>query len=726
MSAIVDNRPVYSQAPDFEEDEIELGDLLATIIQAKWLVISIAAGVLFLGIAYTYVATPIYLADGLLQIEEKKSGLGNLDINALFEGDTSINAEIELLRSRSVLGDVVDNLKLDIMAKPDYWPVIGAAIARRADASERKSIQVDTLDVPARLLGQSLTLIAEGSGRYELFGPNGKLLLDGVVGQTAGVQLSGSEPLTVFVAEMTAEAGDTFLLRRLSRLNAIASLQGVLKISEKGRNSGILAISLEGENPDNVTRQVNEIANIYVRKNVERKSAEAQQTLLFLDEQLPLVKQDMETAEVTLNAYRLDKGSVDLPLETQGILATIVAVEAQLNQLKQERDKVTEGFTSAHPMVIALDKQIQRLTAELNGLNERVKDLPNTQQEVLRLFRDVQVNTELYTALLNTAQELRVVKAGTVGNVRVVDYAVPRYGSIKPRKTRVLLLSLILGGFLGIAGAFVRKALSSGVEDPDLIEKHTGIPVYTIVAHSNEQDRLFKKMKAGEVANGVLAITQHADASIESIRNLRTMLHFGMIDAKNNVILIAGPSPTVGKTFISVNLAAVLTSAGKKVLLIDGDMRKGHLHQYLGLKRERGLSEYISGRIKIEEATHKTSIEGLDLIPTGELPPNPAELLLHERFLNCMNALSPHYDHIIIDSPPILAVTDASIIGQLAGATLMVVKAGAHPMREIEQSAKRLQQAGVNLRGVLFNDAYISSRRYGAGKYSYQYSYKNS
>ena len=726
MSAIVENRPIYSQFPDFEEDEIELGDLLATVIQAKWLVLSITLAVILSGAAKNFLAIPIYEADGLLQVEEKKAGLGSLDINTLFEGDTSINAEIELLRSRLVLGTVVDNLKLYIKARPDYFPVVGAAFARRNDPEERASIQVDTLDVPARMLGVQLTLVANEAGRYQLFGPEGKLLLNGVVGQTARSQQSGLGPLTLFVAKLTGESGDEFLLQRQSRLRSIESLQRSLSIREKGDYSGILKISLQGQNPDDVSRQVNEIANIYVRQNVERKSAEAEKTLSFLDEQLPIVKQQMETAEVTLNTYRLEKGSVDLPLETQGILTTIVHVEAQLNQLRQERDKVTEAFTAAHPMVIALDKQIQRLTGELNNLNIRVKDLPNTQQEVLRLFRDVQVNTELYTSLLNTAQELRVVKAGTVGNVRVVDHAVPRYRPIKPRKARVLLISLMLGGFLGVAGAFVRKALSGGVEDPDLIEKQVGMPVYAIVGHSKQQDRLFKKMKSGAVAHGVLAIVQHEDASIESIRNLRTMLHFGMMDVKNNVLLIAGPSPMVGKSFISVNLAAVLTSANKKVLVLDGDLRKGHLHQYLGMNRERGLSDFVSGRIKIGEAIHRTSIEGLDLIPTGKLPPNPAELLLHKRFANCLNVLSPRYDHIIIDSPPILAVTDASIIGQLAGATLMVVKAGTHPMREIEQSAKRLQQAGVNLRGVLFNDVDVSSRRYGVGKYSYQYGYKES
>ena len=203
-------------------------------------------------------------------------------------------------------------------------------------------------------------------------------------------------------------------------------------------------------------------------------------------------------------------------------------------------------------------------------------------------------------------------------------------------------------------------------------------------------------------------------------------MHFGMMDVKNNCIMIAGPSPEVGKSFVSVNLAAVLTSNGKKVLLIDGDLRRGHLHEYLGVERKNGLSEFISGEIPIGQALHQTTIKGLTLIPTGTIPPNPAELLLHKRFANCLSVLTPRYDHIIIDSPPILAVTDATIIGQMVGGTLMVLKAGEHPMREIEQAVKRMKQAEVNLRGILFNDVNVQSQRYGAGKYSYQYSYKKS
>jgi tyrosine-protein kinase Etk/Wzc len=725
MSAVVNNGPLYNAAPDVDEDEINLGDLIGVLIENRWLILVITFFALLIGVYQAYTAVPIYRADGLLQVEEKKSGLGDLDMTALLGGgDAPISAEIEILRSRSVLGAVVDNLNLDIYAEPDL-SVIGAALARRAPANERPIIKVDSLDLPDFLVGSYFELVSLGSNQYELFDEDGNSLIRGTVGETVTFGRPGEEA-TLFVSAMQAEKEQAFFLSRLSRIDSIESLQGSMSVSERGDWSGILAVSVDGPDPDSVRRQVNEIANVYVRQNVERKSAEAQKTLNFLDEQLPAVRQDVETAELALNSYRLERGSIDLPLETQSILQTIVSVEGQLNELQQKREQTTLAFTPSHPMVIGLDRQIERMNTELAELNEQVRDLPTTQQEVLRLIRDVEVNTVLYTSLLNTAQELRVVKAGTVGNVRVIDYAVRPSLPISPRKARILLLSLLLGGFVGVAVAFAKKALRAGVEDPDLIEKQINIPVYATIPHSKKQDRIFKALRSGKKKRAILAIDSPEDAAIESLKNLRTALHFGMMEVKNNCIMIAGPSPTVGKSFVSANLAAVLTSNDKKVLLIDADMRRGHLHEYLGLKRENGLSEFISGDIPIGEALHSTTIKNLSLIPTGTIPPNPAELLLHKRFANCLSVLTPRFDHIIIDSPPVLAVTDATIIGQMAGGTLMVLKAGEHPMREIEQATKRLKQAGVNVRGLLFNDVNVQSQRYGAGKYSYQYAYKKS
>jgi tyrosine-protein kinase Etk/Wzc len=724
MSAVVNNGPVFNAAPDLDEEELNLGDLVGVVIENRWLIIGITFVALLIGAYKAFTAVPIYRADGLLQVEEKKTGLANLDVATMLDDYTPVNAEIEILRSRSVLGAVVDNLKLDISAEPEYLPYIGAALGRRAPEDERPMIKVDSLDVPDTMRGQAFKVVATGPDQYELYDSSDSLLLRGTVGEVASVALPDEGNLSLFVSALQGEPDQAFWISRRPRVSAIQSLQGRLSVEERGDWSGILSLSVEGADPESLQRQVNEIANVYVRQNVERKSAEAQQTLEFLDEQLPIVRRNMEAAELALNSYRLEKGSIDLPLETQTILQTIVSTEAQLNELRQEREKVTLAFTGEHPTVIALDRQIDRLNNELSGLNDQVRDLPSTQQELLRLIRDVEVNTALYTSLLDTAQELRVVKAGTIGNVRVIDYAVKPAYPVRPSKSRIMLIALLLGGFAGIAVAFAKKALKAGVEDPDIIEKHINIPVYATISHSKRQDRIYKDLKSSTSKRAILAIESPNDPAIESLRNLKTALHFGMMDVKNNCVMIAGPSPTVGKSFVSVNLAAVLTGNDKKVLLIDGDLRRGHLHEYLGIERKNGLSEFISGEIPIGEALHQTTIDGLTFIPTGALPPNPAELLLHQRFGNCLSVLSPRYDHIIIDSPPILAATDAAIIGQLVGGALMVLKAGEHPMREIEQAVKRLKQAEVNLRGLLFNDVFVHSRRYGAGKYSYQYTYE--
>ncbi len=714
---------MYQAGPDVEEDDINLGDLIGVLIESRWLIIAVTFVALLIGAYQAFTAVPIYKADGLLQIEERYSGLSNLPTSMMYEYYSPVNTEIEILSSRSVLGVVVDNLKLDISAEPEYSTILGAALARRAPEDERPSISVDSLDLPDSARGTAIKLVALDSNQFRLLSGEDAFLTRGTVGEVTNLVLPSGENVTLFVSAMQAKPEQVFWLRRGHRLSSVRALQGRLGVTEKGEWSGILSLSVQGTDPSSIAEQVNEIANVYVQQNVDRKSEEAKRTLDFLDEQLPLVRSNMEASELALNSYRLEKGSIDLPLETQTILQTIVSIEAQLNELRQQREKVRQTFTELHPTVVALDRQMSGLNVELNNLNGQVRDLPTTQQELLSLIRDVEVYTVLYTSLLSTAQELRVVKAGTVGNVRVIDQAIVPSSPFAPSTSRIMLLALLLGAFVGVALAFVKKALKAGVEDPDLIEKKVNIPVYATILHSRHQDRLFKELKSGNATHAILATDKPDDTAIESLRNLRTALHFGMINVKNNCIMIAGPSPNVGKSFVSVNLAAVLASNGKKVLLIDGDLRRGHLHQYLGIERENGLSEFISGEIPIGDALYETSVPGLTLIPTGVLPPNPAELLLHQRFTNCLSVLTPRYDHIIIDSPPILAVTDATIIGQMAGGTLLVLKAGEHPMREIELSVKRLQQAEVNLRGVLFNDIRSQSRSYGAGRYNYQYSY---
>ena len=743
-----------------KDNKIDLSEILATLAENKRFIALITAVVLAIGITKAFTDSPVYKTDVILQVEAQSKTVKALEQeDSILKSEIPVMAEIELINSRMVLWEAIRNLGLDIIAKPNYFPIIGKAFARRFEQhnSEQhireeeissalfgltqyawggESIRVDTFTVPSHWRDQAFILIAGKQGHFRLMHED-TLILEGEVGKLVSKQLDDQQSVTLFVPLLKSRPDTQFTVMRLSENEAIDQLKKNLIVAEKGKDTRILELTLEANKPQSAVQILNEIANIYIRQNVEKKSAEAQKTLEFLEQQMPLIKEQLGMATAALNDYKNRKGSIDLNIETQGVLEGVVKLKTEITQLQQQRDELRQKFTESHPSVVAIDKQIARLQGQMNAQDKRIEVLPETQQVILKLTRDVQVNTELYTILLNNAQTLRVAKAGAVADARVIDYAILPTEPIKPKKALIIAFSLILGLILGVASTFIRKALHRGVEDPDLIEKELHIPVYASIPHSNDQEKLSKKLKinyARKINDPlILAVQNKDDLAIESLRSLRTTLHFAFLEAQNNIIMITGPSPGVGKTFVSINLAAVLADAGKKILLIDGDMRKGFINKVLGVDRENGLSELVSSTSSnwtsmLDKAIHRISIANLDFIPTGSIPPNPSELLLHERFGHLLANISKNYDHVIIDSPPILAVTDAAIIGRLASATLMVVKAGQHPMRELEQSVKRLTQAGVHLKGVVFNDLPELSSRYGYGygqsKYVYQYSYK--
>ncbi len=733
------------QLYELEDEGLDLHHYIGLLLENRWLIILFTAIGTLLGGAVATFSTPVYKADALLQVEEQSSTLGALeDVSNLFEIETPINAELEILKSRMVLGKVVTNLKLDLQATPKYFPKIGKGIARvfKPEGEEvarawlnlpeyawgGEEIELESLDVPDALLDKALTLVAEKGGSYSLYYPEDKLILKGRVGERAEKVLEGRGKVALYISLLKSRPGTRFSVTRNSQLSAISKIQSNLSVGEKGKQSAMLALNLTGFEREALVKTLNEIANIYVRQNVEWRSEEAERTLAFLKAQLPPLKDKVNSAEILYNSYRLEKGSVDLAQETQSVLESVVTVESQLVALQQEREELRQRFKPAHPTMQALDSKIARLKSKLAALDKKVENLPDTQQEVLKLARDVQVNTELYTALLNTAQELRVAKAGTVGNVRIIDYAVSPAKPIKPRKGRIIVISTILGLFFALLIVFITRKLQSGVEDPDEAEKQLGIPVFASVPHSDQQEKLDRGRKRRN--REVILLTENSpeDPAIESLRSLRTTLHFRVIDAPDNILHITGPGQAVGKTFVSTNLAAVLALSGKKVLIVDCDLRKGILHRQMKIERSPGLSELIVGTAELEKVVTQTYIENLSVIPSGKLPPNPAELLLNETFSKQLKRLSSAYDYVILDAPPVLAVTDAAILGRQAGTTLVLARAGQHSMHELEQTVKRLQQAGVEVRGLIFNDMALYSNRYSYGygykRYTYQYSYK--
>lgn len=724
-------------APPSTSNEIDLLALLGALIDRKGIIIACTAFFAVMGVAYALLTTPIYSANAVIQVEEKSAGVGSLlGDSDMFTSTSAAVTEIELLKSRQVIGQAVDNLKLTIVAEPKLFPVFGAFVHRRFQPQPEQPVaspfmglasyawggeklDIFQLEVPSAYLGQPLTLIAGEDGNYTLHNQDGAELLNGAVGRAID-----SDGFKLQVAELQARPGTEFNVRKRGRLGSILGLQGAIGVSEKGKNSGILAVSLEDAQPAVAVAILDEVSRLYVRQNVERKSAEAQQSLEFLTGQLPKIRRDLEQAESALNAYQASAGSVDITIETQSVLSQVVELESAISELNLKREELQRRFTRDHPTYQALISQLGQLESRRNRLLDEVGALPETQQELLRLARDVQVSTEIYTQMLNKSQELDVMRAGTVGNVRIIDEAVVNTGApVKPKKALIVVLATLLGGMLGVAIALLRHALNRGIENPELIEQ-IGLPVYASIPFSKDQEALERKGKAVQGSH-LLSATNPADLSIEALRSLRTSLHFAMMEAKNNILMISGPSPGVGKSFVSANLAAIIAQTGQKVALVDGDMRKGYLHKLVSRPGEPGLSDLLVHTHTLADVIHKTEVEGLHFIGRGQVPPNPSELLMHANFTAILEQLSQMYDIVIVDTPPILAVTDAALVGRLAGTSLIVTRFGLSPVKEIELTLQRFRNNGIEIKGAIFNAVEKKASAYGYGNYGYyQYEYK--
>ncbi|ENK2109175.1 polysaccharide biosynthesis tyrosine autokinase [Vibrio alginolyticus] len=708
------------------DDEIDLGKLFGIILDAKWLILCTVVLFSIIGVGVAMLSTPIYKTDALIQIESKSSGgisamVG--DMGELFSAESSATTEIEIIKSRMILGGTVDKFNLTTVVSPNYMPIIGKGLARLQ--GEQISLSVSRFNAPSYAVGVPLTLEVIDSEKqtFRLLEDDNNVILEGKVGEL--LEKNGYQFLAT---ELVAQTGDSFTVSKISKLDAINKLQENLSISERGKQTGIISLSFSGEDRAKIQDILNDISQNYFLQNVQRNSAEAEQSLEFLKGHLPDIKTKLTASEDVLNRFRQENESIDLGLEAQSTLKVMVELEAQLNELTFKESEISQRFTQDHPAYKSLLDKRETLLKEKERLNKQVQKLPKTQREVLRMTRDVEVNQQIYIQLLNKVQELNIIKAGTVGNVRILDNAQSFSKPIKPKKALIVVLATLLGGMAGVAFVLIRAAFHRGVETPDQIEQ-IGMPVYASVPKSIQQLEFANKLKRNKGSNNelvLLAEANPADLSIEALRSLRTSLHFAMMEAKNNVLMISGPAPSIGKTFVSTNFAAVAAKTGQKVLLIDADMRKGYLQQCFGLRWDNGLSDYLSGKTSLSNIIKSTSIDNLDVVTRGQVPPNPSELLMHPRFKSFVDEMSAQYDLVIIDTPPVLAVTDPSIVGALAGTTLMVARFDQTTLKEIEVAQGRFEQSGVEVKGVILNAVEKkASNSYGYGYGYYNYAYKS-
>ncbi|KLN56438.1 polysaccharide biosynthesis tyrosine autokinase [Variovorax paradoxus] len=727
-------QPATSLPARTDDDEINLSEWIDILIDRKWLVVAVTTLVLALGVAYALLSTPVYQSNLLIQVEDSaadaKGFLG--DASSLFDVKTPATGEIQVIRSRMVLGAAVDQTRFYIDAKPRYLPVFGAWLARQADGlsdpgflgiggyvTGKERIGIARFNVPAELEDEDPFLVtAQGGGKYTLKHEALDQLLTGVVGQPLHHALEGGT-IDLLINKLEGKPGAQFVVSRASQLRTIEDLQKRVQLSEQGRQSNVISAVLEDSDRDRLSGILNAIGDQYVQQNVERKAAEAQKTLQFLNEQLPEFKRQLEASEDAYTRFRNKNGTVAFDEEAKGVLAQTIELQTKLLETQQRRREMAARFTDANSRVKIIDGQIAAIDKEIGGLNARVSRMPTMQQDALRLERDVRVNSGLYQSLQNNALQLRLVKEGKTGNVRLLDKAVKPKEPIKPQKPLVLALSLALGLLAGVVLAIARGSFFAGIRDPQEIEAHTGLTVYSVVPFTAEQTVLDQSVAEGARGIQLLAVTHPESPPIEALRSLRIALQFATLEAGNNRVLITGATPGIGKSFVSGNFAAIMAHAGKRVLLIDADMRKGHLNKQFGLPREDGLSELLAGELSAQQAIRSQVLPNLDVLTTGKLPTNPADMLMSESFVRMLDMLSAQYELVVIDTPPVLVAADTAAVAPYMGAVLLVARADQTQLGELKESAKRLAHAGKTVSGVIFNGIDLTRRHYGSHGYRY-------
>lgn len=726
----IDSQNSAKTTVEKEDDEIDLMALLLALLRGWKTILFFAILGLLIGILYSRYVNPTYKSEALIQIDEKSSGISALggDISELIGAeDSKAQAEAELIRSRMVLEPVINSLHLRIrLADPEVGALDRIVNDRTNTAIHTpEGVSLTTTDGQASIsqfnvsqgyLNQPFTLTRSETG-FTLSND-----LDEFKGQlNQPHQFKGTDgQIQITVNDLPADSHAVSLTKE-SLQKTTNTINSALSVVEKGKQTGIIELSMTGNNQQQTSLILEEIVLSYVGQNQSRGTEDTTRTLEFMETQIPVLREKLEDSEAEFNEFRTKYGTIDVSQEAEILLAENSQIDTQLSELKLKKADLTTYYTDEHPLVIQINEQIAVLNARKQKIDNTIAGLPEVQREFLKLSQDTEINREIYLTLLKNYQQLQIAKAGQKGFARIIDLPINTFDAIAPKKLLIMILALLLGGMLGTMLVLLKNLLRNVVKDPERLEAKTGVPVIATIPRSPLLTRLRKNKKS---SNRLLAHADNDSLSYEAIKSLRTNLMFGMpvvgkVGERAKVILITGESPGVGKSFVSANLTEVFSQLDKKVLIIDADMRLGELHRMFDMTPDNGLGDYLAQQGELAAAIHPTPIDNIDFMPRGQHPKNPSSLLSGDKFEQMMTELNEHYDYIVIDSPPTLAASDAMIMSHYADKVLMVTRYDQSVEGQVAYAIKQMHKADIQVDGIVLNDVQQGLM----SKYSYHYSY---
>ncbi|MEA2040481.1 MAG: polysaccharide biosynthesis tyrosine autokinase [Thermodesulfobacteriota bacterium] len=733
----------YSQ----EQEQIDLRDYLRVILKRRWTIIAVFAIIVMTVAIHTFTATPIYKATTRLVIEKENPNVVSIEeVMAVDSSGTDYyQTQYKIIESRTVAREVIKRLHLE--DSEEFFPKPKDDFISNLKQSIRETIQYwkDSIE---SLLKTDTDETPESTGEYN---PD-SALVSGFIGRIEVSPIRNSRLL-----DLSFEAKNPVLATRITNSLARAYIDQNLEIKLKAVQDAVKWL--------------------HQRIEVERKKVEtAEQALLKYKEKHGIITDfTSDTEHVTaqklakLNAQVVDAESIRVEAETRyeqalslkgspdmlGSIPEVLAnelireIKKMEVELYKRMSELSKKYGKQHPQMVGIESELKTLEKRkskeimrvINSLRNQYQvalakenslkasfakqkqeslDLNQKAIEYSVLNREVESARDMYDLLIKRFKETTLTEDMRTGNIRVIDMAeVPRF-PVKPKKKLNLLLAIIVGLVMGTGLAFFFEYLDNTIKTPDDVKQYLKIPYLGPVPLMDLEE---EANPGHDIPPGLVSFHSPKSTASEAYRGIRTNILLSSADSAPQVILTTSSGPREGKTITTVNLAITMAQSGSRVVVVDADMRRPKIHRMFGIKRDIGLSNLLVGNSDEKGAIIHSKISNLDIIPCGPIPPNPAELLVSKRMTGLIDALRGRYDRVLIDSPPVTAVTDATIMSRIADGVILAVRAGDFPREMLQNGLSQLQNVGAHILGAVLNGVDIGKDKYYYYYYQYYYYY---
>ncbi len=723
----------YRESTRGGDDEINLKEYLRVLLKNKWWIALITALTTGLALLYVSAATPIYQATSTLLIEGEQNNVVSIQELYGFDATDSdyFQTQFEILKSRELAEKITD--KLNLTEHPDFTTSSGVDIIGYVRELFGVSDEAASFDQRSDLLR---SMDPETRRRFVAQQFLGRLSVE-PVRKTKLVRLSFESPDAVFAAhvansvgeiyiednldakaEMTAKAAD-WLTERLSVLK-VALQESEEKLQAYKEDTGLVDFG------GGVTRfNEQELAN-FSNKLVDAQREMAEAEALYNEVQrlaanAPDVLENLPAVQTSslVQTYKVDRAQVEREIDELAnrygdrhprmvdARSRLVVIERNLDlEIQRIISSIQKDFELAQSNVRTLESRVA-------GGKSEIQDIARKSFELDQLQREVDANRNLYETFFNRFRETDEASSLDSTNARISDAAVPPLSPAKPKKSLVVALGFLLGLMCSVAIAFLREYLDDSVVGSDQIESKLGVPLLGILPK-------LKQGKATELALSPVNLNDPKGSFAESIRTIRTGLTLAGGEDSDKLVIITSSVPNEGKSTLSVNLGHSMSEM-EKVLLIDADMRRPSVHKTLGLPSDSpGLVNLVEKTARAADCIYKGLVGNLDVMPAGGVPANPLELISSKRFGYLLEQLRKHYDRIIIDCPPVQAVSDALVLSRHADSVLYVVRSGETPFPVAQRGVRRMQQIGAAIKGLVVTQVDIEKLKAYGGDHYYQ------